>query len=81
MQEKESRRRADVYVFALLAHTHKPTVDPLNVAQWKFYVLPAAALNARTRSQTSITLASLENLSGGPVKYDAISGAVEAAFR
>jgi hypothetical protein len=65
----EPRRCADVYVFAVLAHKDKPTVDPLNVNQWEFYVLPAKTLNERTRSQHSITLKSLIELSGGAVGY------------
>lgn len=56
----EKARQADVYVFALLAHTHKPTVDPMKIEQWKFYVVATAALNARVRSQHSITIRSLE---------------------
>jgi hypothetical protein len=56
----EARRQADVYVFALLAHRDKRTVDPLDIDQWIFYVVPTWKLNARTRSQHSITLKSLE---------------------
>lgn len=55
-------RHADVYVFALLAHMDKATLDPMNVEQWRFYVLPTSVLDARTRSQHSITLRSLEAL-------------------
>ena len=31
-------RSADVYVFALLAHRAKATLDPLDLTQWQFYV-------------------------------------------
>lgn len=34
------RRQEDVYVFAVLAHTIKPSVDPMNLDQWQFHVLP-----------------------------------------
>jgi hypothetical protein len=54
------RRVADVYVFALLKEKRKNKVDPLNVGQWVFYVLPAKTLNNRERSQHSITLNSLK---------------------
>lgn len=57
-----ARRHAQVYVFALLAHTDKATVDPLDLDQWVFYVLPTAVLDGRTRSQHSITLKTLEGL-------------------
>jgi hypothetical protein len=57
-----ARRHAQVYVFALLAHTNKATVNPLDLDQWVFYVLPTAILDGRTRSQQSITLRTLETL-------------------
>ncbi|MCC6170321.1 MAG: hypothetical protein IT329_24095 [Caldilineaceae bacterium] len=78
LREEDVRRQAGVYVFALLFHTHKPTVDPLNIAQWRFYVVSTQVLNDRTRSQHSITLRSLEKLCSY-VEYAALSAAVEAA--
>jgi hypothetical protein len=77
--EAESRRQADVYVFALLTHQDKETIDPLNVAQWQFYVLSRAVLDGRQRSQHSITLRTLEKLSGGPVSFSELHGAVRKA--
>ncbi|MGA2242794.1 MAG: hypothetical protein ABSH11_12285 [Verrucomicrobiota bacterium] len=55
------RRVAKVYVFALLAEKDKSKVDPLNLDQWKFCVVPTATLNNRKRSQQSITLNSLKS--------------------
>jgi hypothetical protein len=49
-------------VFALLAHTDKATVDPLDLDQWVFYVLPTAVLDGRTRSQHSISLKTVKGL-------------------
>ena len=57
-----AQRHAQVYVFALLAHTNKATVNPLELDQWTFYVLPTAVLDTRTRSQHSITLKTLQGL-------------------
>jgi hypothetical protein len=57
-----AQRHAQAYMFALLAHTDKPTVNPLDLDQWTFYVLPTAVLDARTRSQDSITLKTLQEL-------------------
>ena len=45
------RRQAEVYVFALLAHQHGATLDPLDVAQWEFFVVPTVTLDRRERSQ------------------------------
>ena len=58
-QSVEHGRFSDVYVFALLDHTDKKTVNPLDLSQWKFFVVPTAWLDARKGSQRSITLASL----------------------
>jgi hypothetical protein len=64
LQSREVRRQADVYVFALHRHADKSTIDPLEVTQWSFYVLPTSELNARPRSQSSITLNSLKKMCG-----------------
>jgi len=74
----EQRRQADVYVFALLAHQDKPTVDPMNVNQWCFYVVPTRFLDSRTRSQHSITLPTLSELGGESVSFDQLRSAVLA---
>jgi hypothetical protein len=57
-----ARRHAQVSVFALLAHTDKATVDPLNLDQWVFHVVPTAVLDGRARNQHSITLKTREGL-------------------
>lgn len=74
----EKKRQADVYVFCLLAHKDKQTVDPLCVDQWQFYVLPTSALDARTRSQYAITLKSLEAMTT-QVRYADLGPAVRSA--
>ena len=75
-QSTESKRQADVYVLALLGHQDKATIDPLNLDQWEFFVLPTATLDARTRSQHSITLPSLLKLHGESVPFTGLRNAV-----
>jgi len=77
----ECSRLADVYVFALLAHLDKPSIDPLNLDQWAFYVLSTRAINERTRSQHSITIGSLQRLNAGPFSYDELEKAVVTAWK
>lgn len=79
--ENEAKRPADVYVFAVLVHRDKPTVNPLNVNQWRFYVLPTRILDERTRSQHSITLKTLERLSNGSVPFQELRITVQKAFK
>ena len=73
------RRPADIYIFALLHHTDKATVDPLNVRQWTFYVLPTQVLDTRTRSQHSITLRSLQALCRRSTSYGELEHAIRTA--
>ena len=74
------RRQADVYVFALLAHTDKATVEPMDLAQWQFYVVPTFKLDGRARSQHSISLRSLEAMAP-TLQFDALRDAVAGAFK
>jgi len=75
------QRQADVYVFALLAHTEQASLDPLDVSQWQFYVLPTFILDNRRRSQHSITLPSLQKLAGGYVSYSGLKKAIGEAAK
>ena len=58
--DDEYKRQSDVYVFVLLAHQDKLTIDPMNLDQWKFYVLSTAALNKHFKDQKTLTLGGLE---------------------
>jgi hypothetical protein len=67
MKEVPSRP-SDLYVFCLLKHQDKNTLNPLDLDQWDFYVVPTSMLNNYQRSSTSITLKSLMRLSS-PVQF------------
>jgi hypothetical protein len=71
----EKSRSAEVYVFCLLNHKDKATVNPLNLNQWEFYVLSTKVLNNYIRSQNSITLKSLQALTSA-VYYDGLNHAI-----
>jgi hypothetical protein len=58
----ESRRQADLYVFALLTHQDKATLDPMDVSQWEFFLLPADVLNGKLPEQKQIRLSRLLKL-------------------
>lgn len=74
----KAQRHAHVYVFALFSHKDKTTVDPQDVAQWEFYVVPTRVLDERQRSQQSITLQSLRRLAK-PIAYGELLDAVREA--
>lgn len=72
-------RTADIYVFCLLKHKDKATVNPLNLDQWEFYILTTTELDNYSRSQHSITLNSLQAITR-PLVYSEIRAEVLRKF-
>ena len=75
----EVRRQADVYVFCLLKHKEQSSINPLNMDQWLFYVLPTNTLNQSVGTQKTITLKGLEILNPSKVNYGELHAAIKAA--
>jgi hypothetical protein len=73
----ESRRQAHVYVFALLGHRDKTTLDVMDVTQWEFFVLPSAVLDKRLPAQRSLSLVSLLKLSPVRCEFAGLRAAIE----
>ena len=59
---EDVRRQADIYVFALLDHREKATVDPLDVSQWEFRLLCTSVVDNRCARQKRISLSRLDKL-------------------
>ncbi|MDI3409347.1 hypothetical protein [Streptomyces cavernicola] len=72
----EVLRRSDVYVFCLLHHQHKQTLDPLNLDQWTFYVLSTRTLDEKCPSQKRIGLASLKHLDPAETDFTGLRNTV-----
>ena len=72
-------RSADVYVFCLLNGTDRQHVDPLDVEQWTFYVLPTSVLNRKVPVQSMIRLRPLIALDPHQCTYDELKAAIHAA--
>jgi hypothetical protein len=72
-------RSASVYVFCLLNGADSHHVDPLDVEQWTFYVLPTSVLNREVPEQKTIRLRPLQALCPRPYKYDELKAAIDAA--
>jgi len=68
-------RQSDVYVFCVLKHKDQQTLNPMNLDQWEFYVVSTVEINNYTRSSTSITLKSLQNLTSA-IDYDQVRQAI-----
>lgn len=76
--EKESRRQADLYVFALLAHQDKSTLNVMDVSQWEFYLLPTSVLNNRVPNQRQLSLSALKRLEPTFCRFPDLSSCIES---
>lgn len=65
---------ADVYVFCLHAAVSHEDYDPLDTAQWRFYVAPRSVVAARAGRQMG--LATLTKLVGDPVGYSELRATI-----
>lgn len=75
----ERKRQADVYVFCLLDHKVQATVDPLDVAQWTFFVISTERLNAELGEQRSVGLTRLRQIGAEEASYGGLADAVDRA--
>jgi|SRR6476660_5662375 len=76
---KEKKRHAKVYVFCLLHHTDKTTVNPLNLNQWNFYVVATKKLNEYSPHQNSISLKALEKLTKA-ISYAELNATIKSVI-
>ena len=61
----EKRRHSDVYVFCLLAHQEeKQSLNPLDLSQWEFYVVPTMEIDKKYGERQAITVGQVRELSG-----------------
>jgi hypothetical protein len=77
--EGERRRQAEVYVFALLRHEDKATLDPLDITQWEFYPVATAVISRRKGNPSTITLSALQKLGVKPLPFERLAEGVKAA--
>ena len=65
-----------MYVFCVLAHKDKSTVNPLDLSQWEFYVLDTKVLNDKVPKQKTIALSSLLKLNPSQIKYNGLTSEI-----
>lgn len=75
----EAQRAADVYVFCLHAHTELATIDPLDVSQWRFFVVPTFLIGDRLSTQKELGLSTLKRLSITECDFQHLSSAIHDA--
>ncbi|WP_405395058.1 hypothetical protein [Microbispora hainanensis] len=69
-------RPSRVYVFCLLHHTDKATVNPLDLDQWEFYVTPTTMLDAALGTQARVSLARLQTITPSSVTFGELAARI-----
>jgi hypothetical protein len=77
----ELRRQADIYIFCLLDHREKATLDPMRLEQWTFYLLRSMVLDERFPTQKTISLTSLLKLEPLEAKFENLAERVAELAR
>ena len=65
----EQKRQSDIYVFCVHKHTEQETLNPLNLSQWDFYLLPTCVLNEKFGNQKTATLSALKKAGAEICEY------------
>jgi len=73
----ELKRQADIYVFCVLDHKEKDSLDSLNLDQWEFYILRASILDEKFPTQKTIGLGGLLKMNPCVAKYEEIARCIE----
>jgi hypothetical protein len=73
------QRQADVYVFCLLSEKDEQELDPLNLNQWQFFVLPTAVLDQNCPTQKTLSLDKLLTFGPEQTRFGQIAAAVGRA--
>jgi hypothetical protein len=71
------KRHSDLYVFCLLKHKDRETINPLKLEQWEFYVVKTAVLDEKYKNQISVSLSDLQKLTN-PVPYHNLKSEIYA---
>lgn len=70
-------RKSQMYVFCLLDCLNRETVEPLQLEQWKFYVLPTSVLNEKCGEQKTLTLNALKALNPTEATYETLKNVIK----
>ena len=76
--EEVSRRQAEVYVFCLHKYQRKDDgLNPLDLRQWEFYVLPTKILDEKMPVQKTITLEKVKSLGAVVSNFHELKDVIE----
>lgn len=74
---QELKRQADIYIFCVLKHKDRDTINPLNIEQWDFYIVPTDIINKELGNQKTVKLSALKLIGASPVAFEKIKHTVD----
>ena len=74
---EEAYRQAQVYVFCLHSYKDQEIVNPLDIAQWEFYILPTEVLNEELKEQKRVSLSTLIRIGAQKCRFEEIYDVVK----
>jgi hypothetical protein len=75
-----SERQADIYVFALLSHRDKLSLNPLDTNQRDFYVLDRNTIDLKGKDQKQVTLNTLSEWGANKCSYQDLKRNIQEKF-
>ena len=72
-----AERRSELYVFCLFSNDDRATADPMDLDQWKFFIVPTQLINDKCGDKRSISLSGLMKLNVAAVDYGEIKTVVD----
>ena len=70
-------RQSDVYVLCVHKHKDQDTLNPLDISQWDFYVLPTKLINTYCENAKTVTLSKALKIGAVKCEYSEIKNCIE----
>lgn len=80
-REETKKRQSDIYIFCLLAHKNQETLNPLEMNQRDFYILPTKILEYKIPKQKTISLQKLEKIWAIKTCYGEIYNTIKLLYK
>ncbi len=78
--EGNPRRASDLYVFALIATTDRQQFNPLDLRQWRFFVIPTDLIDLNFQDQKTVAISRLQAMSSA-VEFGRLGKAIDTALK
>lgn len=80
-REEIIKRQSDIYIFCLLAHQNQETLNPLEMNQRDFYILPTKVLEQKVPTQKTISLQKLQKIWAKKTYYGEIYNNIKLLYK